>query len=238
MTVCIRAQPLFMYITNPQVNGNKVTYDIKVANFEDVAVMAYSVSYDTSQMNFAYNKNFAIPTLTMYDFLNEIPGYVYFSWFDVTLAGVTESDSIVLYQMVFTMKHGTYGNVCFSTYPTEPLFTTLDSTFHSFYVTDDCHSEPFEIVIVTQVSDIASSQTGLIVQSLASDGSIIFKLEKEQTLSFELVSLNGQVVESFNENYYTAGVHSLNINTSLPKGLYVLKSELNHSSFAARVIIQ
>ena len=238
LTSWLSAQPLFMSISIPEIDGNKVSYDIRVSNYDDIYIMGTSFSFDTNRMTFLTAKNIAIPTLGEPEFLNDVPGYVYFTWFDLTMEGVSLPENTIIYTLQFKMKDGEPGDICFSNYPTELLFTDFDSTFHSLFVTDYCHTDTFEFVLVTQTSDISSNQTGLNVSSLSHNNEINFNLENDLKLGFDLFNLSGQRVKHFNPTYYYSGKNRLQIPPSLPQGMYILKSVANTRRSAFEVFLQ
>jgi hypothetical protein len=238
LTPWLPAQPLFMSISIPEIDGNKVSYDIHVSNFEDIYIMGTSFSFDTNRMTFLAAKNIAIPTLGESEFLNEEPGYVYFTWFDLTMEGVSLPENTIIYTLQFKMKDGDPGDVCFSNYPTELLFTDFDSTFHSLFVTDYCHPDTFEYILVTQTSDILDQMAGLSISSFSNDNEIYFKLESSKTISFELLNTNGQVVQTFSTLYYSFGNNYIQLRSSITPGLYFLKCIINQKPFVKKVVVQ
>ncbi len=233
----INAEDLVMKITNPHVSGNQVVYDVVTDHFTDLISIQYSVSYDTNKLTFAGIQNINLPQLTEDNFYGGIPGVITSLWYDPTLQGTSVSDGTILYQIAFSMKNGTYGNVCFSEKPLESEFADVDNVLTSYYIIDDCHADPFEVNLTTSTQEIAD-RFGLNVFTTAQDQKIVFALTQPQSIKFHVFDLNGQMISTFPKQEYTTGQHSLNLNRSLVPGIYILNTEIDHLTAAFKIFYQ
>ncbi len=233
----INAQALVMKITNPQVSGNQVVYDVVTDHFTDLISIQYSVSYDTNKLTYAGIQNINLSQLTEDNFYGGIPGVITSLWYDPTLQGTSVSDGTILYQIVFNMKNGTYGGVCFSQEPLEGEFARVDNVLNSYFIVDDCHADPFEVNLSTSTQEIAD-QFGLNVFTTARDQKIVFALTEQQSIEFHVFDLNGQLISAVPKKEYSTGQHTLNVNKSIIPGIYILTAEIDHQPAAFKIFYQ
>lgn len=233
----INAENLVMKITNPQVSGNQVVYDLITDHFTDLISIQYSISYDTNSLIFEGIQNINLSQLSEDNFYGGIPGVITSLWFDQALQGISVSDGTVLYQIVFNMKHGTFGSVCFSEQPLESEFAGVDEVFKSYYIVDDCHTDPFEISLATSTEEIAD-RFGLNVFTIAHDQKIAFDLTQQQSIEFHVFDLNGQLISAFPKKEYSTGQHTLNMNKSIIPGIYILTTEIDHQPASFKIYYQ
>ncbi|MEP6645725.1 MAG: T9SS type A sorting domain-containing protein [Saprospiraceae bacterium] len=236
-SVGIHAQNLVMKITNPQTSGSQVTYDVVADHFDDLVAAQYSVSFDPGVLSFNRVQNFNLDQLSESCFYGGIPGFITTAWIDLTLQGITLTDGTVLYQIVFDMNSGTPGGVCFSQQPLESEFAQIDSVFSSYFIVDDCHTDPFKVDLMTNTEEI-SAQYGLSFSTLLNDHSIHFSLNDHKTLAFRVYDMNGKQIASISEQEYTSGKHDLNLNANMLPGMYIIHTEIDHQPVAVRVIYQ
>ncbi|MFZ1677078.1 MAG: T9SS type A sorting domain-containing protein [Saprospiraceae bacterium] len=235
--VGINAEDLVMKITNPQVNGNQVVYDLVTDHFTDLVSIQYTISYDTNRLIFAGIQNINLPQLTEDNFYGGIPGVITSLWYDQTLQGTSVSDGTILYQIVFNMKNGAYGGVCFSDEPLESEFARVNNVLNSYFIVDDCHADPYEVNLTTTTQEIAD-RFGLNVFTIARDQKIVFALTQQQSIEFHVFDLNGQRISVFPKHEYTTGQHTLNLNRSIVPGIYILTTEIDHQPAAFKIFYQ
>ncbi|MGB4850154.1 MAG: T9SS type A sorting domain-containing protein [Saprospiraceae bacterium] len=235
--VGINAEDLVMKITNPQVNGNQVVYDLVTDHFTDLVSIQYTISYDTNRLIFAGIQNINLPQLTEDNFYGGIPGVITSLWYDQTLQGTSVSDGTILYQIVFNMKNGAYGGVCFSDEPLESEFARVNNVLNSYFIVDDCHADPYEVNLTTTTQEIAD-RFGLNVFTIARDQKIVFALTQQQSIEFHVFDLNGQRISVFPKHEYSTGQHTLNLNRSIVPGIYILTTEIDHQPAAFKIFYQ
>ncbi|MEP6793750.1 MAG: T9SS type A sorting domain-containing protein [Saprospiraceae bacterium] len=233
----INAENLVMKITNPQVSGNQVVYDVVTDHFSDLIAVQYSISYDTTRLTFSGIQNINLSQLTEDNFYGGIPGTITTLWFDQTLQGTSVADGTILYQIIFNMKNGTYGGVCFSQEPLESEFARVDNVLNSYFIVDDCHADPFEVNLTTSTEEIAD-RFGLNVFTIARDQKIQFALTQQETIDFHVFDLNGQMISAFPKKEYSTGQHTLNMNRSLVPGIYILTTVIDHQPAAFKIFYQ
>ncbi|MEO6131623.1 MAG: hypothetical protein ABIQ02_07230 [Saprospiraceae bacterium] len=237
ISIATNAQNLVMKITNPKINGSQVTYDVVADHFDDLIAAQYSVTYDPTILTFNRVQNFNLDQLNESCFYGGIQGAITTAWIDLTLEGFTLNDGTVLYQIVFDMNSGTSGGVCFSQQPLESEFAQVDSVFSSYFIVDDCHPDPFKVDLMTNITEIAE-RFGLTVSTTIHDQFINFSLTDQKELAFRIFDLNGKEIAAFPLEKYSAGMHSLNLGRSVPPGIYLLHTDIDHQPVALKVIHQ
>lgn len=235
---CIKGQDVLVQITNPQVSGNQVTYDVTVENFNEIVAYQFEIVYDPSILGFDTIVNINVPDLGFEDgFYANNPGSIVNAWIDPALDGVTLDSGTVMYQIVFNMANDTFGSVCFNKDSTAFEFSQFNGLV-PVYITDDCNEEPvlFSEGEVSSTDDLEAVH-GLTIYSVVRDQTLSFSLEQERKLGFHIYSLDGALLTSFSNNTYSAGQHGLKIQKNLAPGMYVVSTEINKKAFARRVII-
>ncbi len=233
----INAEDLVMKITNPKVIGSQVVYDLVTDHFTDLISIQYTISYDTNSLIFEGIQNISLSQLNEDNFYGGIPGVITSLWYDQTLQGTSVPDGTVLYQIVFNMKHGTFGNVCFAEKPLESEFAGVDDVLNSYYIVDDCHADPFEVSLATSTQEIAD-RFGLNVFTIARDQKIVFDLTQKQSIQFHVFDLNGKLISAFPKKEYSTGQHTLNMNKSIIPGIYILTTEIDHQPATFKIYYQ
>ncbi|HZV69351.1 MAG TPA: hypothetical protein VFG10_07400 [Saprospiraceae bacterium] len=231
----INAQDLVMQITNPQVNGNQVTYDVVTVHFNEFIAAQYSITYDTNMLVYNGIRNINLDQLGEENFYGGILGSITTLWVDLTLEGTSVADSTVLYQIVFDMKDGNYGGVCFSQQPLESEFARVNEVLSSYFVMDDCHDDPFEFVITTTSTEEIIERFGLRVATMVTGQKIEFSLIDQQSLAFNVYDLSGNQISAFPSTEYSAGMHALHVDRSVQSGIYILMTEIQHQPVAMKI---
>ncbi len=231
----IKAQELVMKIINPQFNGNQVTYDVRAENFIHMISMQYTIRYDTSKLSFVAIQNMNLIDFSSQCFNANIPGLILNSWYQHGVGGVTMEESTPIYQIVFEMHNGGFGNVCFTEDPLQSEFAKSIEDVISFSIVDDCHPIPFQIILGTSgTEDIALNQ-GLNVDPIVRDQKIHFNLEREQTLAFKLFNLDGTEISAFPLQNYSSGENMLNPGASLIPGIYLLTTQIQQQPISFKI---
>ena len=232
----LSSQDLLLKIANPQVNGNKVTYDLSADNFTDMIAAQFSIRYDTSLMEFDSIVNAILPGWDDLSYYESEPGAIVIVWYELGVQGVTFPNGTVLFQMQFEAKIGTFGGVCFSQEPVESEFLSVQGELNSFFIVDDCHDEPFEVIInPTSTKDLAADY-GLTISSIIMDQNITFTLDDRQEIGFKVYTLNGSQIAAFSKSAYAEGNHSLNLNTSIAPGVFLLVVEIEDKTIPVKLI--
>lgn len=214
---------LTLKLQNPQVNGDTVTYDVAVDDFTDMVAMQFSVIFPPEQLSFVTIENINLPDLEPTNLSNVDPGALRCVWLQPSLAGVTLDDNTVIFQIRFEMSLGTFGGVCFSEDPIGIEMVTRDAELASFMIQDDCHASPFRVFLnSTSIHDFESNIELFLDLKIQELDEIEFQLKTGRPLSFLLFDLQGRLIQDFGKKWYTAGYHSLDVNTELPAGMYVL----------------
>lgn len=233
-SISLHAENLVMKITNPQVSGTTVTYDVTTEHFADLIAIQYSIAYDTALLTFSHVQNINLPQLTEDNVYGGIPGAITSLWLDLTLSGTSVADETILYQIVFDMKGTTHGSVCFSEQPLESEFANVNNVLSSYFIVDDCHSDPYEVDLATSVAEIAE-RFGMTVSTIADNQKISFLLKDEKKMAFRIFDVNGKLVASIPSQIYGAGAHELNLHENMLPGIYILTTEIDHQPVALKI---
>lgn len=228
------SQEVLIEITNPQVSGDQVTYDVTATDFVDVVAYQFEIGYDPQILTFSAIQN---PHLTYdsFSFQTDNPGSIINLWTDLSLDGVTLPDSTIMYQIVFDMVNDTFGSVCFNQDSTP--FEVIDfNNMFTVYITDDCHEEPFLFVDNTSGTEDIAYSYGLKVSSVNFSSEFMFSLEKESVMSFRLFNMTGAQLASFPSDTYSPGVHMFDIPRDLMPGMYILTAVIDQQPVSLKVI--
>lgn len=232
----ISSQDLLLRIDNPQVSGDLVTYDLSADNFTDMIAAQFSIRYDTSLMKFDSIINSVLPGWDELSYYESEPGAIVIVWFELGIQGVTFPNGTVLFQLQFVTKNGSFGGVCFSQEPVESEFLTTQGEVNSFFIVDDCHDEPFEVIINPTSTEELALEYGMKVNRIVQSQKINFILDNGQEIGFRLFDLDGKQLESYPVDIYSPGTHSLDISTSLIPGVYVLVAEVDQKYIPFKII--
>lgn len=232
------AQELLLKISNPQVSGNQVSHDVSADNFIDMVATQYVILYDTSMMSFITIENAILPGWNDLSFYESEPGRIIILWIELGFEGVTLADGTVMYQLLFEMANDTFGNVCFSEDPRDTELVNIDGELASFSIVDDCHSEPFQIILDPSSTKDLAQVYGLNVNSMVRSGEIVFTTKDNRDINFLLFDLNGKKMMSFPSKMYSSGGHALKVETSMASGFYLLVAEIDDQKMAFKVFAQ
>lgn len=229
------AQELLMQLTNAQVNGNQVTYDLVVENFTDIVAIQYGIAFDTQVLTFVEIQNIAIISMSQGNF-NVKPGSIVNVWVDFNVAGVTLPDGTVLYQIVFEMVNDTFGTVCFSDEAIDYEFATNTGVMNSFSIVDDCHAEPFQIIIHPSAAENIAQDYGIQINTFVQAQNVSISFATERKMSFTLLDLSGRMIQSIPEHSYSPGMHHLQLQ-QVPSGMYVLLGQVDDKLLPFRISV-
>ena len=232
----VKSQEVLIEITNPQVSGDQVTYDVIATGFFEVVGYQFEISYDPEQLTFSSIENINLPEMTEADFVTSNPGSIINLFFLLSLDGVTLPDSALMYQIVFDMVNDTFGSVCFTQDSTPFEVTNFDKEMFTVYITDDCHEEPFLFVDNTSGTEDIAYSYGLKVSSVNFSSEFMFSLEKESDLGFRLFNMTGAQLARFPSDTYSPGVHMLDIPDDMMPGMYILTAVIDHKPVSLKVI--
>ena len=107
---------------------------------------------------------------------------------------------------------------------------------NSFFIVDDCHDEPFEVIINPTSTEELALEYGMKVNRIVQSQKINFILDNGQEIGFRLFDLDGKQLESYPVDIYSPGTHSLDISTSLIPGVYVLVAEVDQKYIPFKII--
>lgn len=232
------AQELLLKISNPQVSGNQVTHDVSADNFIDMVATQYVILYDTSMMTFDTIQNAVLPGWNDLSFYESEPGRITILWLSFGIEGVTLANGTVMYQLLFDMKNGSFGNVCFSEDPRDTELVNLDGALSSFSIVDDCHAEPFQIILDPSGTKELARAFGLDVNSMVHSGEILFSSRQDREIAFMLFDMNGKEMTSFSLKNYSAGQHALKLQSLLVSGYYLLVAQMGDQKMAFKIVSQ
>ena len=233
----LTGQSLTMLLVNPQLDGNQITYNVSAEDFTGIIGMQYAMVYDADKLSFVSFANFNISDLDNGDFNPNQPGVIRTAWIETSLEGVTVDDGTVLYQIVFELQGSDPGNVCFSEDPMVFEFIKETGDLTSFFIVDDCHPEPFEIMLTTSVDELGE-RFGLWVHTLASRNTITFELDQPLTLSFRIYDMSGKLMAAYDAEEWPAGPQTIYRKDLLAPGMYVLAGDVGGEPFAVKVVCQ
>ena len=237
LSLSARSEGLIMKITNPQINGNQVIFDVSADNFTDMVGMQYSINYDPALMTYVTTQNFNLPDLILHDFNSPTPGVLLNVWVKRSAGGVFLKNGTVIYQIVFEMVNKSFGAVCFSENPLASEFIISSINLTSFSVVDGCHFEPFQINLTTGIEDIANRFV-VQIQNVAHYQKITFSVDKGQAIEFHLFDVQGNRIASVSKTNYTGGVHTLDFNNSVIPGVYIMTANCEDQYFATKILFQ
>lgn len=234
-SIGLNGQNLTIKIHNTEINGNLLTYDVTVDNFVNMGAMQYGFSYDETALEFVAIENMNLQNLQAYHFNTSTPGYIGNVWVDNILDGVSLNDGTSIYQIVFELIDDNPGEVCFIPLHLIYEFVTVDAELASFTIVDDCHPEPYEIFITVATEDLAATY-GLQISTFANNEQVIFMLDEPRVLDFRIFDMSGKMVTAIPNMSYGAGNHTLDLNTSIPSGMYLLTTEIDGQPITMRFI--
>lgn len=234
-SVSTNAQELLFRITNPQVSGNEVTYDVVVDNFTDMVAIQYGIAYDTQVLTFVAVQNIAIISMSNGNFYNE-PGSIVNVWVDFNVAGVSLPNGTVLYQIVFEMVNDTFGTVCFSDEVIDYEFATTTGVLNSFSIIDDCYPEPHQIIIHPSSVENFARDYGIQLNTVVRDHKISLSFAEERKIGFTLLDISGKWIQVFPERVYAPGHHQLEFR-QVPPGLYILAGQTDGKQLPFKIFI-
>lgn len=236
MSGIIHSQELLMVISDHEINGNQVTFNVSAENFTDMISTQYSIAYDPDKLVFNSIININLPTLSEGAFGTNVDGFVVHAWFDPSLDGQSMDPGAVIYQLRFDMLGTEIGDVCFSMVPLHPEFAKVQETLLSFNVIDYCHPEPFPFMTgSTGVNDLTKFNH-LKVNSTMHANAITFSLDVEENVEFQLLNLNGSHITTYPSANYPNGTHSLRVVNSVVPGMYLLASKIGDEVKMHKVI--
>jgi hypothetical protein len=122
--------------------------------------------------------------------------------------------------------------------PRDTELVNEDGALSSFSIIDDCHSEPFQIILDPSSTKDIAADFGLNVNSMVHSADILFISREDREISFMLFDLNGKIVTAFPSKMYSAGQHSLKTQASMVSGYYLLVAEINGQRMAFRIFAQ
>ncbi len=96
------------FTIQPVQNGNDVTADFTVYNFNDILSMQFSLSWDPAEMEFVSAEGMALPGLTGSNFGSTLAGEgtITFSWLDPNVSGVSVPDCAPIFTLNFQTVSG------------------------------------------------------------------------------------------------------------------------------------
>ncbi len=104
-------------------NDNNVTADAMVYNFQDIVSMQFTITWDTTQLEFVSVGDFNLPGLTDINFgLPSVVlagnGHLTFSWWDPVTQGVSVPDCSTMFRIKFISLNGQVPPLNITNYPT------------------------------------------------------------------------------------------------------------------------
>jgi|GEM_PF-3399727 len=113
-------------------NGNQVTADALAYNFQDIVSMQFTITWDTTQLEFVSIGDFNLPGLSETNF--GIPsvvlagnGHLTFSWWDPMAQGVSFPDCGAMFRINFNSLNGQVPPLSISNYPTPVELTNSNA---------------------------------------------------------------------------------------------------------------
>jgi len=99
--------------------GESVCLPIRVADFQDILGLQFSVNYDATLLQFtgAGNFNNAVDGLDANALANPSPGSIRFSWNDISFTGMDLPNNAILFELCFTARTAGTATVAFSNNP-------------------------------------------------------------------------------------------------------------------------
>ncbi len=224
-----------------QVNaqpGELVTIPVSVKEFNNVAGYQYTLQWDPSVLQFEGVEDQVLESVfSTHDVQN---GNLTAVWFDVSGQSVSLNDGDVAFELSFRVVGGLGSQT--------PFHITSALTPSKAYEADltllNVTSEP-SVLTVGSTTSVDPELAGYsLVQNFpnpfTSSTSFEFSLGQSEDVRFEIYSLTGQVVRSF-EARYTAGDHSLEWDgktqsgVSVSEGVYLVRMTAGEFSSSIRV---
>ena len=223
-------------LSNSEVDGTTLTYDVRAEDFDDMVAMQYSILYDETALTNVRLKNLSLPYLTAAGFNINQPGKVLNLWLDPTLDGVSVADGDLLYQIEFELIATEPGDVCFAEDPVDIEFVNVNIELNSFIVTDDCHPEPFDILQTASNQEVLES-AGLQISNVVRNGHLSFTAASSTSITFGLYDQSGRSVIDWPETTYFSGQNQIALNTALPAGMYILAVSMDGAVASVPIIV-
>ncbi len=234
-----QAQSLILRITNPQVTGNRVTYDVVADHFTEILTLQYVVNYDPEELSFVRTQNWMLLGMYWGNFDSNTPGVISMGWVDHTLEGTTLPNGSLLYQIVFDMLLGTHSSLCFELSPETYEILAGDQEFlDSLYVADDCNEDPILIdLTMTQIHTPETSKVSWVENPVDRNSDIRFFQSQSDRSSIRLTDITGRVLHTVPYQVYDEGMHSISVPSIPPGAIYILQFQSALSSIAYKILV-
>jgi hypothetical protein len=234
-----QSQQLVLKLIHPQINGDRITYDVVSDSLVNLLTMQYGISYDSSRLQFITTKNYNLPGLSASNFNVPFPGAFLSVWFESSLIPVSLSHGTVLYQIEFEMLAPEPGNLCFSDEVLEYEFMNSIEEIAIFSIVDDCNPDPLPIRLTTAVEDITAEQLGLHVTTLIDQQQHVhFTIDRPVALAIQLFDMNGNLVFTHPTADYAAGANSVAVGKKLLPGMYLFATSIDDQHLRVKLISQ
>lgn len=118
-------------------NGDQVTADFHVHNFDEIISVQYTIQWDPAIMQFESVDNFGLPDISELSNFGWTPnnvdiGKLPHSWFSSTLSGITIPDCGIVFSVNFTSLNGQVSTITIGEDPTP--FEVMNSDWELFSV--------------------------------------------------------------------------------------------------------
>lgn len=222
LLICIstftsQAQPSFIFPSLTVDQGSEFNVDLKVASFEDILAVQFTMEWDVSVLKFVAVESFGITDLNLSNFgveeINTSNGKLTIAWSpDNPVVGVTVLDSTTIFSIVFEAvgEPGASTSIQFTDTPTVREIANVElEVFENVEYVEGMINilGPNNTITVSGNAD-AISVVPSFPNPFSNQTQFQFELKELTQTQVRIISASGQSV--FEENrLFSAGTHSL-----------------------------
>ena len=218
--------------------GELISIPVRVKDFNDIAGFQYTLQWDASVLQFEGVEDKALEII--HGTQDAANGNLTAAWMDMTGLSASMADGEVAFELSFRVVGQMNSQTSF--YFTSAL--TPNKAYEGDLTLLEVTTEPNVFTVGTTTSVDAELAGYALVQNypnpFTSSTAFEFSLGQSENVKFEIYSLTGQVVRSF-EARYTAGDHSIDWNgktqagVEVSKGVYLVRMTAGEFSASLRV---
>lgn len=221
LLICIsiiapQAQPSFIFPSLTVDQGSEFNVDLKVASFEDVIAVQFTMEWDTDVLEFKAVESFGITDLDIADFgtdtINTSHGKLTVAWSpDNPVVGVTVLDSTTIFSIVFEAVGipGASTSIQFTDNPTvrEIANSDLEVFENVEYVEGMINILGPNATTISGDAD-AINIVGVFPNPFSNQTQFQFELKEPTQTQLRILSAEGKVIYT-DERLFGAGTHEL-----------------------------
>ena len=222
-------------------NQSKYTAAIKVLNFNQITGAQFSINWDSTVLEFNKVGDFAFNFSENDNFSPESGGALRFIWFDPSVSGVDLPDSTTLFSVDFSVlgQGSQQSGIMFTDVPiVREVYDTSFTVISSQFIDGS-------LAVSGTVSSVRENPEELNLQLIrpnpisSENPNINFYIKKADTLTFRVVTMNGQEIYRFSEQTLP-GSHTRQLDRSIfpSVGTYIITVQSSGFISTQKIIVQ